>query len=68
VSSAVFGDFLAAVSQHVTTAVTADDSTGPRGATRDLQRVVAVMSRYCDDLVPCNEVEAASRNDLREWE
>jgi hypothetical protein len=26
------------------------------------------MSRYCDDLVPCDEVEAASRDDLREWE
>jgi hypothetical protein len=36
--------------------------------TRDLQRVVAVMSRYCDDLIPCNAVEAASRDDLREWE
>ena len=69
-SSPVFGDFLGAASQHLTAAVTTDgcESTWARELIRDLHRVVAVMSRYCDDLIPCNAVEAASRDDLREWE
>lgn len=66
---AVFGDFLVAANDHLEAAVAADDDqvTWPPVA-RDLSRLVAVMSRYCDDLAPCDEVEASGRNDLHPWE
>ena len=68
--SAVFGDFLSAASEHLAAAMTVGDgeNTSPADVTRDLHHLVAVMSRYCDDLIPCDQVEAASRNDLHVWE
>jgi hypothetical protein len=33
-----------------------------------LHRLIAVMARYCDDLAPCDEVEASRRGDLHPWE
>ena len=52
---AVFGDFLAAASEHLEAAVTVreEDFTRPPAVAGELSRLVAVMSRYCDDLAPC---------------
>lgn len=33
-----------------------------------LRHLVVVMSRYCDDLAPCDEIQSPSRDDLRPWE
>jgi hypothetical protein len=68
--SAVFGDFAAAASRRLEHALLVGDEPAARlpAITRDLYRLVVVMSRYCDDLAPCDEVEASSRNDLRPWE
>jgi hypothetical protein len=68
--SAVFGDFAAAANQRLENALLVGDEPAARLPliTRDLYRLVVVMSRYCDDLAPCDEVEASSRNDLRPWE
>jgi hypothetical protein len=68
--SAVFGDFVAAASRRLENALLAGDEPAARlpPITQDLYRLVVVMSRYCDDLAPCDEVEASSRNDLRPWE
>jgi hypothetical protein len=70
VSSAVFGDFVTTANRHLESAVLVGDEPAARlpPITRDLYRLVVVMSRYCDDLAPCDEVEANSRNDLRPWE
>ena len=67
---AVFGDFLAAARNHLEAAVAVrgDEVTWPSAIARELSRLVAVMSRYCDDLAPCDEVEAAGRDDLHPWE
>lgn len=69
-SSAVFGDFVAAVNRHLESVVlVGDEPAAPLSPiTRGLYRLVVVMSRYCDDLAPCDEIEASSRNDLRPWE
>lgn len=66
----VFGDFLASASEHLKVAVIADDGQITRFSTvpGDLHHLVAVMSRYCDDLAPCDVVEAVARNDLNGWE
>jgi hypothetical protein len=66
----VFGDFLAAASGHLDAAVAvrAEEISGASGAAGELARLVTVMSRYCDDLAPCDEVEAFSRDDLHPWE
>ena len=67
---AVFGDFCAAADEHITAAVLADNApvTVPDPAAGDLGRLVAVLSRYCGDLAPCDEIEASSRDDLQPWE
>jgi len=67
---AVFGDFLAAASEQMEGAVTVreEEATGLPAVAEELSRLVAVMSRYCDDLAPCDEVEASGRNDLHPWE
>ena len=69
---AVFGDFLAAASEQLEGAVTVreeeEEVTRPSAVAEELSRLVAVMSRYCDDLAPCDEVEASGRNDLHPWE
>ena len=67
---AVFGDFLAAASEHLEAAVTVreEDLTRPPAVAEELSRLVAVMSRYCDDLAPCDQVEASGRDDLHPWE
>lgn len=67
---AVFGDFLAAARAHLDVATSIDDSMifSPGVVAADLQRLIAVMARYCDDLAPCDEVEASSRSDLHPWE
>jgi hypothetical protein len=68
--AAVFGDFLAAASEHLEAAVTVreEDLTRPPAVAEELSRLVAVMSRYCDDLAPCDRVEASGRDDLHPWE
>jgi hypothetical protein len=70
VASVVFGDFLSAASGHLAAAVTVGDGENipPAGVTGHLHRLVAVMSRCCDDLIPCDMVEAAGRSDLHVWE
>lgn len=66
---AVFGDFLAAANTHLAAALsTGSDDASTSATMQDLRRLVAVLSRYCDDLTPCDEVAAASRNDLHPWE
>ncbi len=67
---AVFGDFLAAAREHLEAAVTVreDAVTWPSAIAQELSRLVAVMSRYCGDLAPCDQVEASGRDDLHPWE
>ena len=67
---AVFGDFLAAAREHLeaTVAVRENEVTWPSAIAQELSRLVAVMSRYCDDLAPCDQVEASGRDDLHPWE
>ena len=67
---AVFGDFLAAASEHLEAAVVVGDGQLAHlpDVVRDLRRLVAVMSHYLDDLAPCDEVEASTWNDLHNWE
>jgi hypothetical protein len=68
--AAVFGDFLAAASEQLEAAVTGreEEAAWPSAVAEELARVVAVMSRYCDDLAPCDQVEASGRTDLHPWE
>jgi len=70
VPSAVFGDFCAAADEHIAAAVLAGNAqvTLLAPAAEGLCRLVAVLSRYCGDLAPCDEVEASGRNDLQAWE
>ena len=67
---AVFGDFLAAARGQLEAAVAVreDEVTRPSAVAEELSRLVAVMSRYCDDLAPCDQVEASGRDDLHPWE
>ncbi len=67
---AVFGDFLAAAREHLEATVAARENevTWPSAIAQELSRLVAVMSRYCDDLAPCDQVEASGRDDLHPWE
>ena len=67
---AVFGDFLAAAREHLeaTVAVRENEVTGPSAIAQELSRLVSVMSRYCDDLAPYDQVEASGRDDLHPWE
>jgi hypothetical protein len=70
VPTAVFGEFLAAAKDHLEVATAIDDSmiVRPDVVAADLHRLIAVMARYCDDLAPCDEVEASRRSDLHPWE
>jgi hypothetical protein len=70
VATAVFGDFLTAAQAHLEVATAIDDSMifSPDAVAVDLHRLIAVLARYCDDLAPCDEVEASSRSDLHPWE
>jgi hypothetical protein len=70
VAVAVFGDFLAAAQAHLEVATAIDDSMifSPDAVAVDLHRLIAALARYCDDLAPCDEVEASSRSDLHPWE
>jgi hypothetical protein len=70
VPAAVYGDFLATAAWHLEIATAVDDSmiNSPEVVAAGLHRLIAVMSRYCDDLAPCDEVEASGRSDLRPWE
>lgn len=67
---AIFGDFLAAASEHLEAAVIVADGqvTQLPEVARELHRLVVVMSHYLDDLTPHDEAEASGRNDLRPWE
>ena len=67
---AVFGDFLAAGREQLEAAVAVreDTVTWPSAVAEELSRLVAVMTRYCDDLAPCDEIEASGRDDLHPWE
>ena len=67
---AVFGDFLAAAREHLEATVAARENevTWPSAIAQELSRLVTVMSRYCDDLAPYNQVEASGRDDLHPWE
>jgi hypothetical protein len=64
------GDFLAAADEHIGAAALAVDApvTGFAPAAQNLYRLVVVLSRYCGDLAPCDEVEASGRSDLHAWE
>lgn len=68
--SAVFGDFCAAADEHIAAVVPGGNApvTLLAPAAEDLCRLVAVLSRYCGDLAPCDEVEASGRDDLQAWE
>lgn len=70
VIAVVFGDFLAAANGHMEAVIAAgrDHATSPSAVAEDLHQLVAVLSRYYDDLAPCDEIEASGRNDLRPWE
>jgi len=70
VSAAVFGDFLAAASGHLKAAMVdgSNHASSPEALVHDLYRLVTVLTHYCDDLAPCDQVEALSRNDLHPWE
>ena len=70
VPPAVLGDFLAAADEHIGTAALAVTVpvTGFAPAAKDLYRLVVILSRYCADLAPCDEVEASGRSDLHAWE
>jgi len=67
---AVLGDFLAAADGRI--AAAALDAGAPvtevAPAAQDLYRLVAVLSRYCRDVAPCDEIEASGRDDLHAWE
>lgn len=67
---AVFGDFLAAAREHLEATVAARENevTWPSAIAQELSHLVAVMSRYCDDLAPYDQVEASGRDDLHPWE
>ncbi len=67
---AVFGDLLAAAREHLEArvAVRENEVTWPSAVAEELSRLVAVMSRYCDDLAPYDQVEASGRDDLHPWE
>jgi hypothetical protein len=69
-SGAVFGDFLAAGREHLEATVAARENevTWPSAIAQELSRLVAVMSRYCGDLAPYDQVEASGRDDLHPWE
>lgn len=69
-SSAAFGDFATAVDRHLASAVIVGDEWAVQlpAVIRSVYRLVDVMARLCDDLAPCDEVEARSRKDLRPWE
>lgn len=69
-SPAVLGDFLAAADEHIGAATLAVNApvTGFVPAAQDLYRLVVVLSRYCGDLAPCDEIEASGRSDLHAWE
>jgi len=69
-AGAVFGDFLAAGREHLEAAVAvrAGKVTPPSAIAQGLARLVTVMSRYCDELAPCDEAEASGRDDLHPWE
>ena len=69
-TSAVFGDFLDTADKHLKAAMAVG---GPQLADLPavvpaLHRLVTVLSRSIEDLVPCDEVEAAGRTDLQALE
>lgn len=43
-------------------------AAAPDAGARQLHRLVVVMTRYVDDVAPCDEVEALSRADLTLWQ
>src|SRR5258708_2658843 len=45
-----------------------DQVTSPYALAHCVHRVVTVLSRYCDDLAPCDEGEAEGRDDLDAWQ
>lgn len=65
----VLGDFLAAASEHLEAAVVVGDGqvTDLPGITRELHRLVVVMSHYIDDLTPYDATDAAVRKNLSAW-
>jgi len=67
---AVFGDFLAAGTEHLEAAVVVGDGqvTQLPEVAWGLHQLVVVMSHYLDDLAPYDEIEASGRADLHAWE
>jgi hypothetical protein len=65
----VLGDFLAAADEHLQAAVVVGDGqvTELPSITRELHRLVAVMSHYLDDLTPYDAADAAVRKNLSAW-
>ena len=67
---AVLGDFLAAAHEHMEAAVVVGDGQLAQlpAVTRNLHRLIAVMSHYLDDLTPYDAVEASGQANLHAWE
>ena len=65
----VLGDFLAAADEHLEAAVVVGDGqvTELPEVTRELHRLVVVMSHYLDDLTPYDAADAAVRQKLSAW-
>lgn len=69
-ASPVFGDFLTAAGTHLRAAETAGagEPADVTAAAQDLHQLVQVLSRYCHDLAPWDEVEASRQDYLHPWE
>jgi hypothetical protein len=66
---AVFGDFLSAADEDLEAAMAdGDQVASPEALAHSVHRLVTVLSRYCDDMAPCDEVEASGRDDLDAWQ
>src|SRR5271156_4152973 len=66
---AVYGDFLSAAGEELEAAMAdGDQVTSPYALAHCVHRLATVLSRYCDDLAPCDEVEASGRDDLDAWQ
>jgi hypothetical protein len=66
---ATFGDFLRQADGHLDAALAGwDQVADPAAAACELRRVVTVMTRFLDDRIRVDVIEAAGRTDLNPWE
>jgi hypothetical protein len=65
-----FGEFLGAASDHLEAAIDTDDHqvADLPAVVPPLHRLVTILSRYIEDLAPCDEIEASDQTDLQVWE